>query len=136
MKRILQVFLLVAIAIGLGNNPASARDKESGQAIIKFDELRHDFGQVAEKGGPVSHEFEFVNTGNGNLVILDVRTQCGCTRPEYPKKPIAPGKKGKIKVTYNPLGRPGNINRTATVITNGKPSKVKLQLRGNVIDKK
>ncbi len=27
-----------------------------------------------------------------------------CTRPDYPKAPIAPGKAGKIKVTYNPLG--------------------------------
>ena len=67
--------------------------------------------------------------------IKDVRTQCGCTRPEYPQNPIAPGKKGKIKITFLPQGRPGSLNKTATVYTNGKPGKVVLQIKGRVAPK-
>lgn len=100
---------------------------------INFSEYRYDFGNVKEKGGPVSHEFTFTNNGDGNLIIIDATATCGCTKPEYPKQPIAPGKKGKIKVTYNPLGRPGPIDRTVTVKCNGSPKKVRLKIVGTVI---
>ena len=49
--------------------------------------------------------------------------------------PIAPGKKGKIKITFLPQGRPGSLNKTATVYTNGKPGKVVLQIKGRVAPK-
>lgn len=106
------------------------------QAKIKFTEYTYDFGNVAEKGGNVSHEFRFTNTGDGNLVIIDATATCGCTRPEYPQNPIAPGKEGVIKVTYNPNLRPGPIDRTVTVKTNGSPKKVRLRIKGNVIPAK
>ena len=83
----------------------------------------------------MSHVFEFTNTGNANLVIIDVTAQCGCTRPEFPKQPIAPGKSGKIKVTYNPAGRPGAFDKTVTVKTNGSPSNVRLKIKGAVTPK-
>ena len=63
------------------------------------------------------------------------RADCGCTRPDYPKAPIAPGKQGKIKVTYNPLGRPGAFTKVVTIKTNGSPSKVRLKIRGTVSPK-
>lgn len=103
------------------------------KAKVNFTEYRYDFGNVKEKSGPVSHEFVFTNNGDGNLIIIDATATCGCTKPEYPKNPIAPGKKGKIKVTYNPVGRPGPIDRTVTVKTNGSPKKVRLKIVGNVI---
>ena len=96
----------------------------------------YNFGNIREDGGPVSCEFEFVNTGSSNLVVISATAECGCTTPEFPKQPIAPGKKGKIKVTYNPLGRPGGFDKVVTVKTNGKPSKARLKIRGSVIPKK
>lgn len=106
------------------------------KASAAFGEKIHDFGNVKEDGGPVSCEFEFENTGGGNLVVISATAECGCTTPEFPKQPIAPGKKGKIKVTYNPLGRPGGFDKVVTVKTNGKPAKVRLKVRGSVIPKK
>ena len=93
------------------------------------------FDYLSKKGGPVSHEFEFTNIGNGNLVITDASAECGCTRPEYSDKPIAPGKKGKIKVTFNPIGRPGAFTKQVTIRTNGDPRKVRLKIRGTVVPK-
>lgn len=107
--------------------------KNKGVAKIEFNEYSYDFGIVQEKNGLVSHEFEFTNVGDGNLIIIEATATCGCTRPEYPKNPIAPGKKGKIKVTYNPIGRQGAIDRVVTVKTNGSPKKVRLKLKGNVV---
>lgn len=128
MKRILLFIVLACVAAVL---PCTM--EAGGKAKISFSEYRFDFGNVKEKGGPVSHEFTFTNSGDGNLLIMDATATCGCTKPEYPKSPIAPGKKGKIKVTYNPIGRPGPIDRTVTVKTNGSPKKVRLKIVGNVI---
>lgn len=129
MKRTLIIAILALVAVML---PAVVHAK-GDKPKVTFTEYRYDFGNVKEKGGPVSHEFTFTNTGDGNLIIVDATATCGCTKPEYPKNPIAPGKKGKIKVTYNPVGRPGPIDRTVTVKTNGSPKKVRLKIVGTVI---
>lgn len=128
MKK-LKYLLLIAATIFM-ILPAIAKDK--AEASINFSEKRHNFGTVKEDGGPVSYEFTFVNDGNGNLIIYEATAQCGCTKPEYPKNPIAPGKSGKIKVTYNPIGRPGPFEKVVTVRTNGKPAKNRLKISGTV----
>ena len=107
MRRI--IFVIMALALVA---PVSLHARKKQNADISFKETVYDFGSVPERGGKVSHVFEFVNTGNANLVIKDVTAECGCTTPEYPQNPIAPGKKGVVKVTYNPLGRPGGFNKT------------------------
>lgn len=115
--------------------PAVAMAKEKTQAKISFTEKSHNFGTVKEEGGPVSYEFQFVNDGDGNLIVYEATAQCGCTKPEYPKNPVAPGKKGVIKVTYNPIGRPGPFEKTVTVKTNAKGGKSRLKISGNVMPK-
>ena len=126
-KRIFRIGLLL-IAMVTICFPAFAEKKGE----IHFAETIYDFGTINEDGGPVSHEFEFTNDGKGNLVIVSAKAECGCTRPEFPEAPIAPGHKGVIKVTYNPLGRPGGFTKTVTVKTNGNPAKVTLKIRGTV----
>lgn len=127
MKKILLAGLLILAATGM-----YAKKNIDGEPKIRFTENIWDFGTI-KTDKPVSHDFEFYNDGTGNLVILDATAECGCTRPEYPEKPIAPGKKGKIKITYNPIGRPGSFEKTVTIRTNGKPKKVRLKIRGSVI---
>ena len=112
---------------------SASTPKEKGE--IKFEDTIHDFGYVKENGGPISVEFPFINAGSANLVIYEAKAECGCTTPDYPKAPVAPGKGGTIKVTYNPLGRPGAFDKVVTVKTNGKPAKVRLKIRGTVTPK-
>lgn len=102
---------------------------------MKCEQTTHNFGTIKENGGPVTCEFPFVNEGEANLIIFDATAECGCTRPSYPKQPIAPGKSGVIKVTYNPVGRPGAFDKMVTVKTNGKPGKVRLKVKGTVMPK-
>ena len=75
------------------------------------------------------HELE----GIAPLVLSNVRASCGCTRPEYPEKPIKPGEKGKIKITYNPAGRPGEFDRKIKIQTNDKNRRPVLKITGVVI---
>ena len=108
---------------------AVADDK---QAEATFEVKSHDFGTIMEAKGPVTCTFEFTNTGDKPLLIIDATASCGCTRPEFPTKPIKPGKKGKIKVTYSPLGRPGAFRKTVKVVTNGREKRVTLTIEGTV----
>ena len=123
LMMLLVVCVMAVPAFGAGGKKASA----------KFTEQVYDFGVIKENGGPVSHEFEFTNTGDGNLVILNATAECGCTQPEFPEAPVAPGKKSKLKVTYNPLARPGAFEKTVTIKTNGNPKKVRIKIRGTVV---
>lgn len=101
---------------------------------IQFETTTHDFGNINEDDNPVSCEFEFTNTGDEPLIIVSANASCGCTKPEFPKKPINPGKSGKIKVTYNQKGRPGEFNKSIRVRTNAsRPKSISLKISGVVI---
>ncbi|MGZ8549327.1 MAG: DUF1573 domain-containing protein, partial [Chitinophagaceae bacterium] len=39
--------------------------------------------------------------GDKPIVVDNASASCGCTVPEKPEKPIAPGGTGKLKVQYN-----------------------------------
>ena len=121
------IIVIVAIfAIGL---PMNAK-KKSG-AIITFAETTHDFGYIQESGGAVSHQFTFTNTGTKPLIIVSAHASCGCTKPEFPKKPIEPGKTGVVKITYKPKNRPGAFDKIVSITSNAKT--VHLRIRGCVI---
>lgn len=125
MKRI-----LFAIIAAVSMITASAQK-------IEFASMSHDFGSIKEANGPVSCTFKFTNTGDAPLVIKSAKASCGCTKPEFPRKPIAPGDSQTIKVTYNPQGRPGEFTKDITLKTNdSKSRRVVLRIKGTVIPNK
>lgn len=105
---------------------------QSSQAKIVFEQTEHDFGTFKEAAGPQSYNFAFVNSGGTPLILNNVQASCGCTTPEWTKKPIAPGEKGFIKVSYNPANRPGPFNKTITVSANGEVPRTILRISGTV----
>ncbi|MCH5345969.1 MAG: DUF1573 domain-containing protein [Muribaculaceae bacterium] len=105
----------------------------AGKSAITFSETSHDFGNIKAGGGPVTCEYKFTNTGDAPLVILTVTNGgCGCTTPDFPKEPIAPGKTGVIKIHFNPQGRSGEFRRQVSVkVNNG--TKAKLNFTGVIV---
>ena len=102
--------------------------------IIKFIESNHDFGNIKEADGSVSHDFRFTNTGDAPLVILSATTSCGCTKPTFPRQPLHPGDTAVVSVTYNPAGSPGEFDKNITVKSNSsKGAKSRLKISGVVI---
>ncbi|RHJ93435.1 DUF1573 domain-containing protein [Parabacteroides bouchesdurhonensis] len=124
MKQIIFIFMAILLTTGM----ASAQQK----AVISAEVTTHDFGDIKEANGKVSHTFQISNTGDAPLVITRVIASCGCTTPEWTKEPIAPGKTGDVKVTYDPNGRPGPFAKTISVYSNGKTGSYILTIRGNV----
>lgn len=96
---------------------------------MSFKSEVHDFGTIPE-GPAAEHEFAFTNTGKEPINIESVHASCGCTTPSYSKEPILPGKTGKIKASYNTVGRPNAFTKTITVTSNAG-TKV-LTITGNV----
>lgn len=100
-------------------------------AKIELKESSHDFGKL-EAGEIVTHTFYFKNTGTKNLVIRNVETSCGCTVPKYDKKPIPPGKEGKIEVEFNSSGRIGKQYKVIHIFANVPEKEVSLKITANI----
>lgn len=104
---------------------------------IKFDDTTYDFGAITD-GDKVRHTFKFTNTGNEPLIISNCKGSCGCTVPQCPKNPIAPGGNGEITVEYNSrnkskgevAGKPDQ--KFINVIANTEPSSTRLTIKALV----
>jgi hypothetical protein len=103
--------------------------------VMDFEESNHNFGEIKE-GEVVTHNFGFTNTGETPLIITNAIGSCGCTIPEYPKKPIAPGEKGVIKIQFNSKGFGGEKNKTVTIEANTINKVETIGFKANVIKKK
>jgi len=121
--------LLIACS-GPGRNN-SGNNSDAAEAVITFAEYEHDFGKVKE-GRKVKHAFAFENKGAGSLVIQSVTTTCGCTVPKYDRKPIAPGKGGKLEVEFNTSGRDGMQTKTIMINSNATNPVVILKITAEV----
>ncbi len=80
-----------------------------------------DLGQT-KAGSEVEVTFRFKNTGAKPLIIEDVTAQCGCTIPEKPQQPFAPGEEGVIKAKFNSSGYKGLASKQVTVKANTAPT--------------
>ena len=67
--------------------------------------------------GNAHFDFSFTNVSAGNVVILNVRTSCGCTTAQLPPLPwiIPAGTNGQIGANVNFAGKSGMLLKTMTV---------------------
>ena len=116
------------------NNPATASGKEESDEIpiLTFDDELYDFGSVVQ-GETVYHSYKFTNTGKADLVISHAQGSCGCTVPEWPKKPIAPGESATIDMEFDSKKFDGNQHKTLTLSANTIPSTTVVAFSGDVI---
>jgi len=91
MKTFFSFLLTLAFAL-----PVLAQTETKDKPAIKFKSENHDFGKIKE-GVQATHEFEFVNTGKGALIISNVAASCGCTTPDWTMSPSPPAKPAKSK---------------------------------------
>lgn len=99
-------------------------------ALIHFENDDYNFSTLSYKK-EAEHNFQFTNPGKTPLVIFEVKTSCGCTVPDWPKKPIKSGRKGEIKIKYD-AASPGVFHKTITVYFNGEESPQILTIKGVV----
>jgi hypothetical protein len=86
-----------------------------------IDPIVKDLGSLT-KNRAIEITYRFKNAGDKPLVIESVSASCGCTIPEKPEQPIAPGEEGIIKASFNGVGT-GSISKQVHVVANTKPQK-------------
>jgi hypothetical protein len=96
-----------------------------------LDGMDKDFGKI-EEGKTLDVSFRFKNVGDKPLVISNVSASCGCTIPETPKKPFAPGETGVIKASFNSSGKQGTQSKQVNVFANLDPAMTTLSFHVEV----
>ena len=96
-----------------------------------LDGMDKDFGKIKE-GENLEVSFRFKNVGDKPLVISNVSASCGCTVPETPKKPYAPGETGVIKASFNSTGKVGTQAKQVNVFANLDPAMTTLNFHVEV----
>ena len=118
---ILSILFIISLLPSLAQAPA-----------LRFDTLTWDFGTVAEAGGRVTHRFGFANRSGRPVVVTDVVATCGCTVPVYSKRPVLPGERSEIAVTFDPMNRPGRFDKVVSVFTSESGDPIRLRITGRV----
>jgi hypothetical protein len=99
--------------------------------IAKLNVETYNFGKI-KQNVPATATFVVTNIGTDPLLIDQANPTCGCTISEYTKTPIAPGKTGTIKATYNAAAL-GHIDKTLTVKFAGADDIKFIKLTGEVV---
>jgi hypothetical protein len=132
-------YLTIALFVFAGCNKSKdgsaleASTIEKSESNVKepkfnFNETAWDFGKITE-GDRVEHTFKFKNVGESDLIISNCSASCGCTIPNWPKEPIAPGESGTIKVEFNSAGKSDLVTKDVTILANTNPVKTMLQIK-------
>ena len=129
--RILKAMALIATILAPQVAPAA------NPRLLRFEEPVKNLGKVAETDGTVQLRFEYTNIADKEVTLLDVHTQCGCAQPAFSRKPVKPGDKGIVEVTFDPKDRYGDFSIGLTVIAgNGNYRKFNtLVVKGYVISR-
>ncbi len=125
-NRLKAIYLLVVIILVAQcqtapqntNEEQEAESKEfTGTPEITFENDFFDLGPL-QSGEIASVYLTFTNTGNGLLVVQDVKTTCGCTATDWNKAPVKPGEKERIEITFDSSGLSGKQVKNITIQTN------------------
>ncbi len=125
MKKLFLAFLAFA-------STSAVLAQKKAADVAKLNVQTFDFGKV-KQNVPATATFVVTNVGNENLLIETATPTCGCTISDYTKSPIAPGKTGTIKATYN-AQTVGAIHKTLTVKFAGVDELKSINLAGEVLD--
>lgn len=140
MKKVLTFLIIALMAVTVKAQTATTPVVTTTPAEVKpivppvetlvLKESEFNFGKIPQ-GKPVTHVFEFTNSGKDSLKIVNVQASCGCTTPEWDRdKAIAPGGSTKITVGYNAAAE-GPFTKPVTITFNGTETK-QIFIKGEV----
>jgi hypothetical protein len=132
MKKLFTLLIISVLVVttSCSQSPDSLLRRNKNAPKIEFENQVHDFGTILQ-GGDGKYEFVFTNTGKEPLILNNVKSSCGCTKPEWSAEPVKHGDKAVVKVGYN-TRLVGPFTKTITVYSNANNSTVTLTIKGTV----
>ena len=116
MKYKITIYVAITLCSLLFSSVQAQKSAKNHSAVISFERNVYDYDTIMQ-GADGTCVFLFTNIGDEPLMISDVNASCGCTKPSWSKKPIMPGERGSIRVTYN-TQLIGHFRKTLVVHTN------------------
>lgn len=122
---------LVSLSLLVFSSAVIAQKKADDVAKFKSDVI--DLGKI-EQGNPATATFYLSNISGTPLIIEQANPTCGCTIGDYTKSPIAAGKEGWIKATYN-AANVGAFDKKLSVKFAGVDEIKNITIKGEVLTK-
>lgn len=66
------------------------------------------------------------------FTVMGQSLGCSCVRADYPKDVIRPGKRGVVKICYNPAYRPGFFSKEIVILSNNNAHYNRIWVKGTV----
>jgi hypothetical protein len=95
---------------------------------FKFKKETINYGKI-KKGDDGKRVFEFTNIGKAPLIIKSIKTSCDCAIPKKPEKPIMPGEKATLTVSYD-TSKTGGFSKEIIIFSNAKEPIKRIKIKG------
>lgn len=133
MRKIITILVMgfLTFTMNAQEKQETEKAKDPNAPAFEFVTEVIDYGKIALNADGL-RTFKFKNVGKSPLVIIDIKSSCGCTVPKKPAEPIMPGDSGEIEVKYA-TNRPGGFSKSITVSSNANEPVKTLQIKGIVL---
>ena len=115
------LFAIIILAMNSATGFGQLAEFSIKEPVVKFPK--------SKEGAVLEHEYKFTNSGKAPLIFTGYSVQCTCTKVVVPKEPIAPGKSGVIKITFDTNGRTFYQDRVIILNTNTKKKEEKVRFK-------
>ena len=101
----------------------SAQEFQFEKEIINYGKIKN--------GDDGKRIFEFTNIGKAPIIIKDIKTSCDCAIPKKPEKPIMPGEKVSLTVSYD-TSKVGGFSKEIIIFSNAKEPIKRIKIKGYI----
>ena len=129
MNKLILVFFVFTLLACLSENSENRENKNIPEqnktneiTEFEFNEEMHNFGTL-EAGEIALFSFVITNSGNSNLILENIETDCGCITADFTRTPILPGQTGIVEVEFDSSGLIGKQFKTIEIYANTKKTK-------------
>ena len=123
MGKVYNLVCLFSLLCGsvYAHEPISPDTITGPRLVFVNNDTLYDFGGIP-KGAFVEYQFEIMNTGNSPLIISGMACESANVKCKWPGKPLKPGKKSFITVTYTANGDEGSFKNDIYITSNATES--------------
>lgn len=100
-------------------------------AELSFFQRTHKFPNTKE-GVVLAHYFKYKNTGAAPLIIMDAKVSCPCTKVDFSKEPLLPGKVDSMLVTFDTKDKSYFQDREIVIFSNARRSNTIVRVKVKV----